>query len=80
MAKVKKQPHDEKQELKPEMRDLILRFDAKDRRDEDARQRAEASKPRRRRGEKSAGSVAADLTSSVLEDSVERTRDLHGLP
>jgi hypothetical protein len=54
MAKGKKQQHDEKQELKPEMRDLILRFDAKDRRDENARQRAEKSKPRRRRGEKSA--------------------------
>jgi hypothetical protein len=54
MAKDKKQPHDEQQELKPEMRDLILRFDAKDRRDESVRQRAETSKPGRRRGEKSA--------------------------
>jgi hypothetical protein len=44
----------EKQELKPEMRDLILRFDAKDRRDEDARQRREKSKPWRQRVEKSA--------------------------
>jgi hypothetical protein len=43
----------EKQELKPEMRDLILRFDAKDHRDENAAQRAEKSKPRPRRGEKS---------------------------
>jgi hypothetical protein len=54
MGKGEKQRHDEKQELKPEMRDLILRFDAKDRRDENARQRAEKSKLRRRRGEKSA--------------------------
>jgi hypothetical protein len=54
MAKGEKQRRDEKQELKPEMRDLILRFGAKDRRDENARQRAEKSNPRRRRGEKSA--------------------------
>jgi hypothetical protein len=54
MAKLKKQPLDEEHELKPEMRDLILRFDANDRRDENARQRAEKSKPLRRRGEKSA--------------------------
>jgi hypothetical protein len=54
MAKVKKQPHDEQQELKPEMRDLILRFDAKDRRDENATKRVEEAKARQRRGEKSA--------------------------
>ena len=54
MAKVKKQPHDEHQELKPQMRALILRFDAKDRRDERATTEIPKSKPRRRREEKSA--------------------------
>ena len=37
--------------LKPEMRDLILRFDAKDRRDEDTSKQVEKSEPRRRRAE-----------------------------
>ena len=54
MAKAKKPSHDEQNELKPQMRDLILRFDAKDRRNENAGERAEKSKPRRRRAEKSA--------------------------
>jgi hypothetical protein len=54
MAKLKKQPLDEEHELKPEMRDLILRFDAKDRRDENTSKQVEKSKPRRRRAEKSA--------------------------
>lgn len=53
MAKPKTPPHDEQNELKPQMRDLIFRFDAKDRRDDNAVEPAEKSKPRRRRGEKS---------------------------
>jgi hypothetical protein len=63
MAKVKKQPHDEKQELKPEMRDLILRFDAKDRRDEDATpaSRVEATAAARREvGDSPVGEDAAE--------------------
>jgi hypothetical protein len=51
MAKAKKQPH-EQQELKPEMRDLILRFDAKDRRDESGKNGPAKPKERRRRGAK----------------------------
>jgi hypothetical protein len=53
MAKVKKPSHDEQQELKSAMRDLILRFDATDRRDESAKTEAQKSKLRRR-GEESA--------------------------
>jgi hypothetical protein len=52
MAKVKKQS-DESQELKPEMRDLILRFHAKDRREADGKESKGGSK-QRRRGEKPA--------------------------
>jgi hypothetical protein len=50
MAKVKKQSG-ESQELKPEMRELILRFDAKDRRDEDGKTSKRSSRQQRRRRE-----------------------------
>lgn len=54
MAKSDKQTSDEQQELRPEMRDLILRFDAKDRREADGKASNEKRKARRRRGEGSA--------------------------
>jgi hypothetical protein len=50
MSKSSKKPSDDAQRLKPEMRDLILRFDAKDRRDEDDLE--PVVKERRRRGDK----------------------------
>jgi hypothetical protein len=54
VAKPKKPSHDEQNELKPQMRELILRFDAKDRHDENAGEPAEQSQPQRRRAAKSA--------------------------
>ena len=53
MAKSKKEPAAQDLELKPEMRELILSFDAKDRRDEE-KTRNGGSKQRRRRGDKPA--------------------------
>ena len=47
-----KQPQAEQHELKPEMRELILTFDAKDRREQSAKKRNGGSGQRRRRGEK----------------------------
>jgi hypothetical protein len=43
---------EEPAELKPEMRDLILRFDAKDRRDPEVTKSNGGSKKKRRRGER----------------------------
>lgn len=54
MAKSSKEPSGEEQAMKPEMHALIARFDAKDRRDEDAKKPIETSKARRRRGDKPA--------------------------
>jgi hypothetical protein len=54
MAKSDKQNSDEERELRPEMRDLILRFDAKDRREADGKASSETRKERRRRGDDSA--------------------------
>jgi len=45
-------PGDEPQELRPEVRDLILSFDAKDRRDPDVVKSNGGSKKKRRRGER----------------------------
>ena len=51
MAKRSKKPSGKDQALRPEMRDLIARFDAKDRRDKDGNKRDGRSKERRRRGD-----------------------------
>jgi hypothetical protein len=50
-------PHEEsgeEQALKPEMRDLILKFDAKDRREAGGKKPREKGKDGRRRGDKPA--------------------------
>lgn len=52
MPKPSKKPSDESNELKPEMRDLILSFDAKDRRSEGGKKANGGSKQRRRRADK----------------------------
>jgi hypothetical protein len=54
MEKSSERPSDEAKELKPEMRDLILRFDAKDRRAQAGKSPNGSSKARRRRGDKPA--------------------------
>ena len=46
------EPAEEPQELKPEVRELILRFDAKDRRDPEVVKSNGGSKKKRRRGER----------------------------
>jgi hypothetical protein len=57
MAKTKepsdetKEPSDENQAMTPKMRDLIERFDPKDRRDPEQATRHGATKKRRRRGD-----------------------------
>jgi hypothetical protein len=51
MAKQSTEPSGEDQAMTPEMRDLIARFDAKDRRDDDPR-KSKKSKERRRRSDK----------------------------
>lgn len=57
MEKSSERPPDEAKELKPEMRDLILRFDAKDRRAQAGRSPNGSPKARRRRGDKPADSA-----------------------
>jgi hypothetical protein len=54
MAKSREEPSGEEQAMRPEMRALIARFDAKDRRDESPKEPVEKSKDRRRRGGKPA--------------------------
>jgi hypothetical protein len=54
MAKSDKQKSNEQEELKPQMRDLILRFDAKERREAEGKTPKGRSKERRRRGDDSA--------------------------
>ena len=55
MAKSTKETPGDEQAMKPEMRALIARFDAKDRRDEETKKDpAEKSDKRRRRGDKPA--------------------------
>jgi hypothetical protein len=51
MAKQSTEPSGDDQAMTPEMRDLIARFDAKDRRDDDPR-KSKKSKERRRRSDK----------------------------
>lgn len=46
------EPAEEPQELKPEVRELILSFDAKDRRDPEVVKSNGGSKKKRRRGER----------------------------
>jgi len=55
MAKSSKAPVREEQAMKPEMRNLIMTFDAKDRRDEEAAKKSrQRSKEQRRRSDKPA--------------------------
>ena len=54
MAKKSKEPSGEDQAMTPNMHDLIRRFDANDRRDEDPRKSGEKSNERRRRSDKPA--------------------------
>jgi hypothetical protein len=52
MAKPRKEPSGEAEAMTPEMHALIRRFDAKDRRDEEARKSGKNSEARRRRSDK----------------------------
>jgi hypothetical protein len=54
MSKSKKELSGDEQAMKPEMHALIARFDAKDRRDEEAKKPIKKSHERRRRGDKPA--------------------------